>query len=70
MPDTNGWSRHELLVLSSLSRIEKKVDDQAKEISELGAEISMLKVKSGLWGAAAGFLPALIIMGAVLVRGI
>lgn len=66
----NGWNRHEKLVLDALVRIERKVDDQAEAMVKMRVEIAMLKVKSGLWGAAAGFLPALIVMGAIFVRGI
>ncbi len=34
--------------------------ESAREIGKINAEIAVLKFKSGLWGAAAGLIPAVV----------
>ncbi|WP_236604046.1 hypothetical protein [Sandaracinus amylolyticus] len=49
--------------------IDQKLDDlRVKQIPELRAEIGALKVKSGLWGAAAGFVPVVLLIVVQLLR--
>ena len=65
MPEGNGWSGYEKLVLARLEQLDERLvhlDNritrmQDEEITRLKIEVAMLKVKSGLWGAAAGMLP-------------
>lgn len=55
----NGWSVYEKLVIHRLNT----VDEQLKEIEEqvllMRIELAQRKVKAGLWGAAAGSIPAI-----------
>lgn len=66
--DWGTWSKH---VLLELERLNKVVEEFKKDnFEEHGAirnivnlthtEIAILKVKSGLWGAAAGAVPTII----------
>jgi hypothetical protein len=70
---TNGWAMHQLMVLDKL---EVQGDDIAKLRTELkefrivmAEDISSLKVKSGVWGFAAGLLPALGAIMFMLLKG-
>ena len=73
----NGWPRYETLVLDKLNALgndvkalERQIADlQSQEIGQLKVEVAMLKVKSGLWGAAAGFLPASLLVAFQLMQG-
>lgn len=66
----NGWGRYEERVLSELIDLKNDVKALSREInnlkqdeiSKIKVEVAMLKVKSGLWGAAAGFIPAAVIV--------
>lgn len=66
--DWDRWKNHVLLELKRMNENyedhDAKMDLQSDKIDkmreEFGREISALKVKSGLWGAAAGMLPVLI----------
>lgn len=70
MTPGNGWGRYEERVLSELIDLKADMKALAREIndlkqgelSKLKVEVAMLKVKSGLWGAAAGFVPAAVIV--------
>lgn len=73
---SDGWIRYQKLVLNELERHETKLDeipkeitklrqDMTKELSAIKTDITMLKVKSGLWGAAAG---ALSVIAAIFLK--
>lgn len=53
----NEWSRHVLAELERLNECYKSLDVTQRIIL---TEIAMLKIKSGLWGAGAGMIPATI----------
>ena len=73
----NGWSGYQRLVLGRLDALDKKVemlaDDihemQREDINALKIEVAMLKVKAGIWGAAAGLLPAALFVGYQIIGG-
>lgn len=50
------WSEYQKLVMAELERHNEVLEGLSKQINDIHIEIAMLKVKSGLWGAAAGFL--------------
>ena len=76
MGQNDWWEKHVLAELGRLSSAVEKLgacnEDDHKEIrlaiadyrEKTAAEISALKVKSGVWGAIAGFMTTL---GAVLL---
>lgn len=48
---------------AQIRELDKKLDNLLQEaIPGLRVEIAMLKVKSGLWGAVAGFLPVALML--------
>ena len=69
MPDsTNGWSEYRRLVLHELEKHSSWMGEMDDKIDRLRTDISTLKVKSGLWGAAAGIVPAAVAIVWMLVR--
>jgi hypothetical protein len=66
MSQKNGWDSYQKLVLAKLEDhsglldlLSKEVSElRNKDITELKVEIAMLKIKAGMWGAAAGMIPA------------
>lgn len=74
---TNGWSRFERVIVYRLDKLDESLvgvrqelhDIRNDEIARLKVDIAMLKVKSGLWGAAAGFIPAALVVAYVLLGG-
>jgi len=63
---TNGgdWMEYRRLVVESLERLEDRVNRVSDRVEELHREIALLKLslklKSGLWGAAAGAIPVIL----------
>jgi len=66
----NGWGEWSKFVLHELTRLSTAIEELKKENSHAHTEIraavnlthtdiAILKVKSGLWGAAAGVIPAI-----------
>lgn len=55
----NGWDVSKQYVMKSLERIEAKLDKNDEAHLEIKTAIAGLKVRSGMWGAIAGLLPAL-----------
>lgn len=64
-----GWSYYEKLVTAQLAALEQKVGDIDEKLTLLRIDVAQLKVKAGLWGAAAGMVPALIAAIAVFAGG-
>jgi hypothetical protein len=52
----SDWEHHQLLVLSSLQRLEKKTDAIYEKQAMHDREIDRLKIKGGLLGMIAGAL--------------
>ena len=65
MADERGeeWKRAERLVMGELTRLNVAVSDLTTEVTELKIQLATLttvvQLKSGVWGALAGLLPAL-----------
>lgn len=57
----NSWKEHQLLVLEKLDRHESWLVSIDKRLGKLREDIVILKLKCGLWGAAGGLIPALIV---------
>ena len=57
---SNNWSEYQKLVLAELERHGKLISEIDSKISDIRVELAMLKVKSGIWGAAAGLISVLV----------
>jgi hypothetical protein len=68
--EPNGWSAYERLVMSKLETLETRVDGLDEKLTLIRIDVAQLKVKAGIWGAAAGMIPAIVTALAVLVGGI
>ena len=66
--DGGGWRDYQKLVLAELAEHGSKIDKVSAEINRLHVEIATLKVKSGVWGAVAGALPAAIAIAWTILR--
>ena len=68
--DWSQWGRAAVLemvanmkhILSELERQNKKIEALSEKINLVHTDITMLKVKSGMWGAAAGAIPAIVVL--------
>lgn len=65
----NGWSAYQRLVLSEIADLKTDLAEARADIVACRIEIATLKVKSGLWGATAGFVPAALMIVATLALG-
>lgn len=65
MAARNGWNSYQKLVLDKLADHSRSLETvsgellalRTKDIPGLQVEIAMLKIKAGMWGAAAGAIP-------------
>ena len=60
--DGSDWSEYQKLVLAELERHGSLISEVDQKISDLRVEIAMLKVKSGVWGAAAGLVSVMVFL--------
>ena len=58
----NNWSEYQKLVLAELERHGSLISEIDEKIGNLRVEIAMLKVKSGIWGAAAGLVSVMVFL--------
>ena len=58
----NNWSEYQKLVLAELERHGSLISEVDQKITDLRVEIAMLKVKSGVWGAAAGLVSVMVFL--------
>jgi hypothetical protein len=56
--DRNGWVEYKKMVLAQLDTLTTGIHDINEELKSIRVELAMLKVKSGVWGAMAGLIPA------------
>ena len=74
MTTPNGWSRYEELVLSELRRLNTELVDLNQkfdtQIPPMRAEMGALRVKAGIWGLAAGLLPAVAALLVLVLKGL
>lgn len=59
MPEPNGWNEWSKFVLKELERLNLSVDQLKVRVEVLHADVMLLQLKAGLWGAAAGALPVI-----------
>ena len=69
MNETGGWSAYEKLVLEKLDDLETRVEVLDEKLTLVRIDVAQLKVKAGIWGAAAGMVPAMVTGLAVLIGG-
>jgi hypothetical protein len=53
----NGWQEYQRLVLHELKQHTDSLEAVSKRMTAMEIQVGMLKVKSGLWGLAGGFIP-------------
>lgn len=58
----NGWSEWRHHVLIELERLNKGQSEMKIEISKIQTNVTVLKLKAGVWGAIAGMIPVLIML--------
>jgi len=56
----NGWTEWSKYVLKELERLNDSQTTIEKRLNNIDISIGMLKVKSGIWGAIAGAIPAVV----------
>lgn len=55
----NGWSVYEKLVIHRLDTVDRQLQELEEQVLLMRIELAQRKVKAGLWGAAAGSIPAI-----------
>ncbi len=53
----NGWIEYRRQVLAELERLADATVRAEVRLAHIEADLSTLKVKSGIWGAVAGIIP-------------
>lgn len=61
MAGENGWSEYKNKIEYQLTELNAGYKEIVQEIRKIREDLVMLKVKSGLWGATAGFILSLIV---------
>ncbi len=59
MTDPQGSTPFETVMLHRMTEMEDRLESVRAEVVGVRIDIATLKVKSGLWGAAFGSIPAL-----------
>lgn len=62
-------SPFEQIVLREIAEIKKEVNDLTEIVVLARIDIATLKVKAGIWGAAAGMIPAVVTAIIAFVAG-
>lgn len=69
----NGWNEYEKLVLAELKRLGGNQNRMNCKLdgfmSQVQTELAVLKLKAGVWGAAAGAIPLLIGLFIAILSG-
>lgn len=58
--DDDGWDVYKRLVLAELERVNERLEALLEDQVQMRESIASLKVKSGIWGAIGGALPAIV----------
>ena len=70
----NKWGKHVVLEMGRLDEcyqnLDKKIDTLIRTIGKMRIEIAVLKVKSGIWGGAAGLLSTFGVIYALIKVGV
>ncbi len=64
----NGWEEYKRLVLEELKTSKESRKEIKLCLTNIKVEIAKLKVKSGIWGAIAGAIPATVILILLLLK--
>lgn len=78
MQDHDNWAEYRRLVLSEIERLTVEMQRldvklqaiRVDDIPTVRREITMLQVKSGVWGAVAGAIPAVIVIAFSLAKNV
>lgn len=65
----NGFGEWKNYIRLSIDELKETVKTMHNELTDIKVEIAMLKVKSGVWGALAGLIPAIITFIYFWIRG-
>ena len=65
---TNGWDASGTHVLKTLERLDRNINKLDGRLRSVQEDMAMLKVKSGLWGAAAGAVPSAIAIAYMILK--
>lgn len=65
----DGWSAYEKLVLDKLDSVQHDIRELQEGLILVRIDVAKLKVKAGVWGAAAGMVPAILTVGVSLLSG-
>jgi pyruvate/2-oxoacid:ferredoxin oxidoreductase beta subunit len=69
MPETNGWTEWGRHVLSELERLNGCIEALSMRLREFEIEQTILKVKAGMWGLVAGFIPVAVTILIMFLSG-
>ena len=58
----DGWAEHSMYVRKELTRLSDGQDCIVQKINDLRIQVAMLKVKSGVWGAAGAMIPIALLL--------
>ncbi len=58
----NGFSKWQEYILQELKRLGEVIDKFDGKLDKINVAIAVLRVKSGIWGAIAGLIPASIVI--------
>mgnify|MGYP001609900633 FL=1 len=64
--EDNGWPEYQRLVIDRLDRLERGQVNLLDDVIAIREAVAGLRVKSSVWGFAAGALPVLIAVGIAL----
>jgi len=64
----NGWTEYGKLVLNELERHNTLLEALRMDLSNINAEIKMLKLKSSIWGALGGMIPVILAIIVYIVK--
>lgn len=76
MPDNvpNGWNQWSKYVLKELERLADGQEKIEKQLNGLTVEFKQfqtaMKIKSGVWGAMAGAVPAIVVLTVLLIKNL
>jgi hypothetical protein len=68
MTDPN-YTPFENLILAKVETLDKRVEGIDEKLTLVRIDVAQLKIKAGIWGAAAGMIPALMTGLAVFLGG-
>ena len=64
----NDWKEYRRLVLSELERLNAHGERIDKALATISTDITMLKVKAGLWGLLGGLVPVTVMLAVTVLR--